>query len=517
MSGTGHGGWQDGYVTEIGYTYGYYPELNPARLGLAATLAGIGHTVPEAPSYLELGFGQGVSINIHAAARPGTFWGTDFNAAQAGFAQSLARAAGSGAQLFDMSFAEMAARDDLPEFDVIALHGIWTWISDENRAHIVDIARRRLRPGGLFYVSYNVTPGWSPNMPLRHLMTEHARLASAGGMQRRIDAALEFAKSLADADAAYFRANPGAKARLEQISGQNRNYLAHEYMNASWDVMPFSKTAGMLAEAKLDFAASAHLLDHVDPINLSEAAQKVLAGIESAELRQTARDYFVNQQFRRDVFVKGARRLSALEQARTLRRQPFVLVTTPEAVTLKTNGALGEVTLNEDVYAPIVAALAENGHAPRTIDDLAQVPACAQLTHAQFVQALTVLCGKGDVAPAQEAQAAKAQTKAAQALNAALCAQAETSSDVTTLAAPTTGAGIPVGRFEQLFLRGLATRQKDVPGWVWNVLNIQNQRLVREGQTIESQEDNLAELTRQYEAFCKARLPILQRLGVTAR
>jgi hypothetical protein len=34
---------------------------------------------PRAPRYLELGFGQGLTLNIHAAACPGEFWATDFN------------------------------------------------------------------------------------------------------------------------------------------------------------------------------------------------------------------------------------------------------------------------------------------------------------------------------------------------------------------------------------------------------------------------------------------------------
>jgi hypothetical protein len=32
---------------------------------------------------------------------------------------------------------EWAARPDLPEFDVIVLHGIWTWVTDEDRRTIV--------------------------------------------------------------------------------------------------------------------------------------------------------------------------------------------------------------------------------------------------------------------------------------------------------------------------------------------------------------------------------------------
>ena len=139
--------WTQGYVADIGYTYGYYTELNPVRVQLAFLNAGL--VPPKAGSACELGFGQGLSANIHAAASITQWHGTDFNPAQAGFARELADISGANAHLFDESFDAFCTRDDLPEFDYIGLHGIWSWISDENRAVIVDFIRRKLKVGGV--------------------------------------------------------------------------------------------------------------------------------------------------------------------------------------------------------------------------------------------------------------------------------------------------------------------------------------------------------------------------------
>ncbi len=76
--------WTEGYVADINYTYGYYSELNPTRARLALLNKGI--EPPQIETACELGFGQGLSVNIHAAASPVEWWGTDFNPAQAGFA-----------------------------------------------------------------------------------------------------------------------------------------------------------------------------------------------------------------------------------------------------------------------------------------------------------------------------------------------------------------------------------------------------------------------------------------------
>ena len=58
--------WNDGYVVDIAYTYGYYPGMNPARLPLAFAFHGL--QAPAIQTACELGFGQGLSTNFHAAA-----------------------------------------------------------------------------------------------------------------------------------------------------------------------------------------------------------------------------------------------------------------------------------------------------------------------------------------------------------------------------------------------------------------------------------------------------------------
>src|SRR3972149_676607 len=95
--------WTSGYVSEIDYTHGYYRELCPSVLQLACLHAGFAPAAAPGGQlhYLELGFGRGLSLNVHAAAHAGKFWGTDFNPSQAAHARSLASAAGSGAVLLD--------------------------------------------------------------------------------------------------------------------------------------------------------------------------------------------------------------------------------------------------------------------------------------------------------------------------------------------------------------------------------------------------------------------------------
>ena len=377
--------WTYGYVADIGYTFGYYTELNPLRMRLAFLNAGL--ATPQVGAACELGFGQGMSANIHAASSTVQWWGTDFNPAQASFAQELAAVSRAEARLYDQAFAEFCKRGDLPDFDYIGLHGIWSWISDENRAVIVDFIARKLKVGGALYISYNTMPGWAAFAPMRNLMTEHAEVMAAPGrgIVSRIDAAIDFAEKLLATNPNYARANPLAAERIKKIKDQNRHYLAHEYFNRDWDPMPFADMARWLEPAKVNYACSAHYLDHVDAVNLSADQQAFLKDIPDPMFRETARDFMVNQQFRRDYWVKGPRRLSALTQSESLRREKFILVTPRADVSLKVSGSLGEATLQEPVYGPVLDALAD--HRAKTLAQVEQAVQAKSINFAQLLQA----------------------------------------------------------------------------------------------------------------------------------
>jgi SAM-dependent methyltransferase len=402
--------WTGGYVADVAYTFGYYAELSPLRARLALLNARV--ALPANATACELGFGQGLSTNIHAAATATQWYGTDFNPSQAGFAQELAQAFPGGPALYDQAFAEFCARPDLPDFDYIGLHGIWSWISNDNRAIIVDFIRRKLKVGGVLYISYNTQPGWAATVPLRNLMAQHSQVMSAPGASivNKVDGALAFAQKLWDTNPAYAKANPQLKDRLKQIQGQNRQYIAHEYFNRDWLPMSFAEMSDWLSPAKIDFACSATYGDHVPQMHMTAEQTELLKELPSAAFRESVRDFMVNQQFRRDYWIKGARQISTLEYAEQLRAQRVVLIVPRDDVTLTIKGALGESTLGEAIYAPILDLLAD--HQPRTIGQIEQAVREKGITLGQVHQACLLLAEKGSLSGAQdEATAAKCRRK----------------------------------------------------------------------------------------------------------
>ncbi|WP_223503861.1 class I SAM-dependent methyltransferase [Pseudomonas sp. GL-RE-29] len=509
--------WNEGYFTDEGYTYSYCREINPVFQRYCLLLRGIA-TVESADAYhCELGFGQGVSINIHAAANPGSYVGTDFHPAQAAHAIGLANACDSNARLYDDSFEQLLARNDLPQFDSISLHGIWTWVSRDNQKLIVEFARRHLKPGGLLYIDYNCLPGWSPSAPLRQLFSLHDRFASKTSARpaERIEAALNFSEALLAANPKYAHAAPGMSANLQSIKGQNRQYIAHEYFNRDWNCMYFSDVVDALVHAKLDYATTAVPLDAVDALNLSAEGMDFLQGIEHPIMREQARDYFVNQNFRRDLYVRGTSRLSATERREHLLNTRFVLLQRAESVSGTVKGPAGEASLQVEIYGPVLEALAANDYAPKTLRQV--LGASPALAYGDLEQAVNVLVGMGVAAPCQSEAAENRVQARCDDLNLQLCKRSLYGNTIQIMASPVTGGGVPVSRFQQLFLIAIKHGKKQPSEWAqlaWSIIAEQGEGILKGDTALTTAEENIAELNEQAQAFAEQSLVILNALKI---
>lgn len=507
--------WNEGYVTEIEYTQAYYAELNPLRARLPLLYSGF--RPPDVARACELGFGMGLSLAIHAAANDIEWWGTDFNPSHAVNARDMLDASGAVGHVFDESFAEFCAREDLPEFDFIGLHGIWSWVSEANRRCIVDLLARRLRPGGLVYISYNAMPGWAPMLPVRNFLAQyHAACGrQAGSLLDNIGTTLDFARRLADMKTGYMGANPSLAERIRKLCEQNRSYLAHEYFNADWTPMAFGDVALRLSRAKLGFACSAVPLDLVPFLNFTSEQAALIEGTPDPVLRETIRDLLSNQQFRREYWIKGAKRLQRSEQQAALRLERVAMSSMPGDLPERIRTPVGEVSLHKEIYEPIVEAIWRLGGP--LIGDVERECSPRGIGIAQIAQALVVLMGRGLVTPACEEAAVRAARPSSDALNSYLLASGRVGQVVDFLASPVSGGGVPANVVQQLFI---AARQAglsspaDLSDFAWRTLSVKGHKLLKDGKALEGEHANRNELAEQASAFLQSRAIVAQRMLV---
>jgi SAM-dependent methyltransferase len=509
--------WQSsGYVTQTEYTHGYYAEMNPVRARFLFTVAGL--AFPKVEAACELGFGQGISVNIHAAATGVPWHGTDFNPAHAAGARELAAASGAPVRLSDDAFADYASRSDLPDFDFIALHGIWSWVSPENRRTLVDFLDRRLKPGGVVFASYNMLPGWAPMLSARQLMLRHAESLDLPGapIAERIARAIDFSRELLSVDPAAWGQGSPTRTALERLQGQDPRYLAHEYFNRDWHPMHFDEIANAFAGAKLQFACPAQGVELIPSLNLSPQQQALVSKCPDPVTRELLVDMILDRKFRRDYWVRGLRRIDPREQRVRLRGMRFVRSAPPGSEKTQLRSPRGDIRLRPDATGPILRVLASNP-GPMSLGELERIGGSASMNFDQLVQSLLLQVQLGNVALAQDDESIARARPLTRALNRELLARTRFNAEFHHLASPITGGALPADRVTCLLLDALLEGNHDAAGIaraVWDHLQSLGEKVTQDGRQLATPEENLERLTAMATEFLVKGLPVFTAFGI---
>jgi SAM-dependent methyltransferase len=404
----------------------------------------------------------------------------------------------------------MAQAGELPQFDVIAFHGIWSWVNAENRQHLVNIVDRLLKPGGAVYNSYNTLPGWSNFMPVRELMRLNGeRLGEDRPIEDRVKETLAYTTALADAGAIFFKANPVAAMRLKGLVNMPLHYLAQEYFNRTWTPLYFADVAEVMNNIGCTFATAMNLLQMTGAL-VPPGTRKIIAGMPNRQFRETLRDFAVNQAFRCDLFVREPVWMNSREQEEFIANAKLVRLNPQTDTPLVLDTGYGKVNLDQNVSGTVLSALAEDGGSPKRIGDVFARPELSILGDKVRNEVVSVIIGKQWAAPVVD-EVRPERVEACRKLNRALCEEATKGNTMCILASPVTGAGVPVSNEEMRFLFYRPEGEKpDITEWVRLVVDSH----VRQGQALDFARA-IEKLVPIADLFIKTRLPFFETMGVT--
>lgn len=508
--------WNDGYVADVEYPTGFFREQSPAYLNFTCVLNGFEPVPLDQPfTYFELGFGRGLTVNLLAASNPqGAFYAADFLPSQVVGARQLAAAAQlENLTLLENSFAELAEGKvtGLPQFDFITMYGVYTWVTAENRRHIVNFIARYLKPGGVVFMSYNALPGWNAALPLRRLMIEHAdRYPNRSSIQ--VGQARSFVDQIIAAKAAYFTSNPSLQNCLDSLREDDPAYVAHEYLNRGWEPLYYADVAHDMASAKLEYAGSANLMMAFPHFYLTPGRLALVDAAPDVTMRETVKDYLLNTPLREDVFVRGVRPMTPLRQIEWLRQVGLALIVPRDSVTLIMKTATGAPICKPELYVPVLDALAKK---PHTLAELAAMPEFngQALTTLAEVAAMLVV---SEQAATYFVSSANMGADAAHRMNRALALQSRYHDNYQALASPLLGNGVMAGLVQRLVYLSLL-RQPDridadaITREARQIMASQGLRITAQSEPIESE---LAELSKTVKAILERRVPIWRQLKV---
>jgi SAM-dependent methyltransferase len=500
----------DGYTLEIDYTYGYSSILSPAHLRLLAIQQGVPFPTRRPLRYLELGCGNGVSLNIHAAASPGEYWGVDVNPSHIAFAKKLGEVSGANVKFLEMSFADLLNYECLPEFEVIVAHGVWTWISDESRRCIVEILKHKLVDGGIFFLSYNSLPGSAGIVPLQKLVQLHFKKnRKTEGIEKRLAAAIQFAEELRDAGSEFFISTPIAVEWLNLTRSCDLNYLCHEYLNANWRPFLFSEVADTLSEIELHFVANADFEEYHDDLMFNRKGLELLRSIVDPIARQTASDILRNRVCRRDVFVRGSQSLSAAERAAELCANEFVLLTPLNEVPESAKFGPISYSLSAAPYGEILKCLAEDDFRSKTIVELTESPSLAHINAAELSRSLLFLMTIDLVYPVQPRDLASVAIEPCRRMNLEAFRCVTNANWTSAVSSPVLGNGVILPKHWRHFLESKFSGALDPQTWAsyaW-------QQSHHDSATSYNRIMEGTKMLREAVKF-QRQLPILERLGI---
>ena len=320
--------WNMGYNTDILYTTNYFSELNPLHVRFSFLCQGYDFpTIDKNMTCCELGFGMGLSLLIHSAAGPARWAGTDFAPSQALYAQHMAKDAGLNTFICDDAFDQFLAREDLPQFDFIALHGIWSWIAPMFQEQILEFIKKRLKVGGVVYISYNNTPGFLALEPARHLMHEYAEFLGLGVERvKQMEIIKDFFKRLEQVAPLYYEYSPSMIKRMQDLFAQDEHYLIHEYFNDIWEVENRSDMVAKMRQAQLTYITQPFAVEIQKKSIFTPKQEALFEKVNGTPVEQPLYDMLLNTQFTRDYYCRGPRRLNITEQIEKLEQSYFISV-----------------------------------------------------------------------------------------------------------------------------------------------------------------------------------------------
>ena len=511
--------WSEGYVHDLAYTDNFYAELAPAHLNYVAVLSGYRPRALDRPfTYCELGCGNGQTVTVLAAANPnGRFFACDINPTHVQTGRRWAEAGKvDNLTVLEASFAQMLTAD-VPEFDFIALHGVYSWVGGLARRAIVEFMQRKLKPGGIVYVSYNCLPGWSTVAPLQRLMTEIGPPDSMD-TSARVGASVDFLKQLRDLKIAYFAANPAAPKFVDRIAGQPRGYLAHEYFNRSWMLFYSTDVVREMHAAKLTYAGSATLMENHRNLLMTSDASALVAKQPTRDRQELLKDFIINQRFRRDVFVKSTPNLPPTEAVREIDQLAVGATRAVQDIVYQVKSPLGEIKFEAPVARAVAASLADGA---TTVGDLAGRAELKSFPKPEVIKAAHTLLAAGQVAIFATAERRPPVPPGARRfnlpspLNKALVAAAWDSPERSTLASPIAGTGVAAGMVERGLLAAVVEHGMDRAFDVAAAeVERRNLTFSRDGKKLEGRDANRAELRQRFDRFAEKGMPLLQRLGI---
>jgi hypothetical protein len=170
-------------------------------------------------------------------------------------------------------------------------------------------------------------------------------------------------------------------------------------MGKHWDPLFVTEVRSEMATIGLRPVGSATLIENHDTFVLGQAARAALVAIADDDVRELARDFLIDQFFRRDIFVRAGANLDDQAQQRRLLDGTFLLARPNTQVEYTFATPAGRLTFDNAAARAIVMALAGG---PCRLRDIVEQ---AAVTPMDVIANAMVLCASAQIRPVEPTHA----------------------------------------------------------------------------------------------------------------
>ncbi len=438
---------EDGYLRSIEYVERYYGEFNPWLLRFIATLHGFAcPNFSDGFSLCDLGCGSGMSTLVLAASNPQSHcWGVDFNSEHIRRGEEIRKKADvENCTLINEAF-DALHKYDMPDMDIVIIHGVYSWISQEVKSDLHDFLRWKLKPGGMVLITYNALPGWAPLAPIRDFMREYASGSSDNALETAREG-MRYLRFLAESEGAFFRQNPTAHQMLDLLEQHDIRYIAHEFFTEFWRPLYCREVSERMYELGLNFCGQLPLYLNYGEICLPESVQRVMKTAPNRTIFETHKDFVRNTMFRWDLFVKSAPKFTA-DSAENHRKLRFGMLKNSDQVQREMAVPGGrKITLTGKIYDYIVNFYSQNCGA--MVGELLDIASNTEFKPEEIVSAVQYLTMIDALKPFAQQIVDNAEFAGLSRVNRVFADLSLFADDSVVLASPVYGAGIVASRDE---------------------------------------------------------------------
>ena len=287
---------------ELPYETHAFPQTHPDHLCVIARLFGMRTRALQGCRVLELGCGNGANlIPMAATMRDATFLGIDLSPRHIETAKQFA--ADAGLTNIEFRVADLIeAKEDLPVFDFIIAHGVFSWVPPEAQQAILWICGHKLAPDGIAYVSYNTYPGWRMRGTIRDFMLYHVRqFKDAKTQAQQARALLDWmAKSAPGENTPYAMQ---LRNEVEELRKLPDAYIFHDFLEPFNAPVYFHQFVELARAHGLQYLGESELATMLPQNFASETAQTLQRIAPDLVRSEQFMDFLRNRQFRQTLLV----------------------------------------------------------------------------------------------------------------------------------------------------------------------------------------------------------------------